>query len=116
MEILLMKLSGKTFDLSTDAIDLAGIQHIPLEGTIIPLSIDNIEGMRRQLYPHQIPELDRAIKSVYLYLCDETFKTVFSIEYADGDFNCNPYVKLDPSEFQMVMEVVKSSASWRLSA
>lgn len=82
-----MTFSMNNFTLTAEAIDLDSIEYVPCEGTIIPIKIDCIEGLRDQL-PKRGFGVDyglnwekRKIKSVYLFVPEESEEAILCVKY-----------------------------------
>lgn len=90
-----MTLYNKKFTLNETAVDTNAIDYIPCEGTIIPLNIDAVDGLREQLYQCGFSNKKRVIKSVHLHIGDVDDGQNFAclcIKYANGKFKVIPHV------------------------
>lgn len=104
-----MTFSMNNFTLTAEAIDLEAIEYVPLEGTIIPIKIDCIEGLKELIPDYGFGVIygfnakKRKIESAYIFINDETLKGSFCINYtADGieDTECihSPRFEFDRQE------------------
>lgn len=78
-----MKVMGKDFTLTENAIDYGEIEYTPLMGTIVPMFIDNIEGLREKLNYCGYIKRDMKPEMIYIFIldADDDYKGIFCIKY-----------------------------------
>lgn len=91
-----MKLNMNSFVLNENAFDFENAEYIPCEGTIIPLRINHIEGMKEYLHGK------KKIKMAYIYLTDPDNEAMFCIKHTNEDIEVilSPSFKLETDELQ----------------